>query len=134
MARRHMEEILVEYVQEFCESLGMDWYCLTFGKTGSSDAHRALSNQIERLVPVQMAESPADWPGPDWSQAPEWAMWWAMDDTESRPRSAYWHDEEPKPQVSGYNSWMGGEHQRAPDFGYPGHWRDSLRRRPTPAA
>lgn len=70
------------------------------------------------------------WPGPDWSRAPDWAVAWAMDDTPSRPRCAFWHSQEPTHPVPGYNSWMAGDHESAPTFGYTGDWRDSLRKRP----
>lgn len=160
------ESEAVDSVEKLRESLGMDWYCLTFGKTGSSDAHKALSNQIEQLVPVQMAGSPAvsesaagddyqydcskvgktdfnqhcpccgkwghipsnwpsaEWPGPDWSQAPDVSHF-------TRDRIDGW-----RMGQQGIAFWLlpDGIWGQAPSFNYPGHWRDSLRRRPTPAA
>ncbi len=72
------------------------------------------------------------WPGPDWSQAPEWAMWWAKDS--DVPNAIWWRDQ-PDMNEKGY--WTvrdlhhhGFAYVNAPHFNYPGHWRDSLRKRP----
>lgn len=72
-----------------------------------------------------------EWPGPDWSQAPEWAMWWAMDQNEA----AHWFDGIVAANVlcapSGDGFWFNGERElAASNFNYTGHWRDSLRKRP----
>ena len=71
---------------------------------------------------------PKEWPGPDWSQAPEWAMWWAMDKTSL----AHWYRIAPD-QLDWMWSYRIGEFDEAPCFGYTGHWRDSLRKRPDTA-
>lgn len=60
---------------------------------------------------------------PDWSQAPDWANWWAM----SEYGRCGWFGEKPKnylPFSEEINSSI------APDFGYDGDWKDSLRKRP----
>lgn len=75
------------------------------------------------------------WPGPDWSQAPEWAdgwvkqkgyesgMWFAGNfRVSNRGDSGDWEFAAPH---SGKERW-----EHAPSFNYPGHWRDSLRQRP----
>lgn len=82
------------------------------------------------------------WSGPDWSQAPEWAMWWAVDpQANGRTGStAHWLFKEPKAvETDDLNYWSlvsyGNKSadtafQGAPLFGYTGDWRDSLRTRP----
>ena len=61
---------------------------------------------------------------PDWSQAPEWADWWAID----RDLVSFWHEDKPKfDEVEFYQC---GVFCDAPSFGYHGNWQDSLRKRP----
>jgi len=61
----------------------------------------------------------------DWSQAPEWANYWAMDDD----GEAYWFEE--KPTID-WGVWLSQSRQRiAPDFGGAAiDWQDSLVARP----
>ena len=72
---------------------------------------------------------------PDWSQAPEWANWWAMDGFNEK---ANWYIDKPyidddsedesewnidlRPNTETYT--------HAPSFDYKGDWRNSLRKRP----
>lgn len=181
------EDAAIEHIEEFRQARGLDWFVLTLGKDGDDNPHTALSNQIERLVPVQMAGSPAvsesaagndyqfdcskvgktdfnqhcpccgkwghipsnwpsaEWPGPDWSKAPEWAAAWAADLEENEETKTRFHWFSVTPTtifsdggVSDYwffpSSTVTNKFSAAPSFNYPGHWRDSLRRRPTPAA
>lgn len=66
------------------------------------------------------------WPGPDWSQAPEWARWWVCGGPDIK---GVWYSERPT-QGSHGEYWIGqGRGQTAPTFGYTGDWRDSLRKR-----
>lgn len=79
--------------------------------------------------------APTEWPGPDWSQAPVWAegwvkqrkytngMWFAGDFRSRGESAAGWEFGAPH---SGKEQWA-----QAPNFGYTGHWRDSLRKRPS---
>lgn len=68
---------------------------------------------------------------PDWSQAPEWATWWAMDG-DKKTRWIYSELEQPYIgdmflkwfAIGRFNS------EDAPSFDYQGDWRDSLRKRP----
>lgn len=63
---------------------------------------------------------------PDWSQAPEWANWWAMDlDSEQ----AHWYEVEP---IADAIAWRRRTRtcKQAPSFNYQGNWQDSLRKRP----
>lgn len=76
--------------------------------------------------PPTEAES---FPGPDWSQAPEWAEWWCFDkdgwskwsSTEPERIDTVWICKHPKGK-----SYFCGDTHRA----YSERWRDSLRRRP----
>lgn len=67
---------------------------------------------------------------PDWSQAPEWANWWSVDENGTANFSGK------KPNIEG-RQWVyysaASEspcHIEAPSFGYTGDWRNSLRKRP----
>lgn len=90
--------------------------------------HRPATDRPSVLGSAVMAAI-ADWPGPDWSQAPEWAVAWAMD----ADGDAYWHVHVPG---ASKDEWPGlwNAHQvtefTASTFNYPGNWRDSLRKRP----
>ena len=61
---------------------------------------------------------------PDWSQAPEWADWWAID----KDLVSFWHEDKPKfDEIEFYQCGMFCD---APRFNYQGNWQDSLRKRP----
>ena len=61
---------------------------------------------------------------PDWSQAPKWARWWAID----KDRLAFWHHT--KPKNDDIEFYQCGEFCYAPSFNYQGDWKNSLRKRP----
>jgi len=63
----------------------------------------------------------------DWSQAPEWANYWAMDEV----GFAYWYEHRPKIS-SRHGAWGVSErHGKAPNFGGAAiDWQDSLVARP----
>ena len=66
---------------------------------------------------------------PDWSQAPAWANWWAMDGN----GDSYWHSCVDEPFVSESIVEIAnpqGHTFDAPTFNYQGNWQDSLRERP----
>ena len=61
---------------------------------------------------------------PDWSQAPDWANWWAID----KDLVSFWHEDKPKfDEIEFYQCGMFCD---APSFNYQGNWQDSLRKRP----
>ena len=71
---------------------------------------------------------------PDWSQAPEWANWWAIG---SLTKQGIWSEAKPNSvKINGADCWevtspIGDEHLSVtPSFNYTGDWRDSLRKRP----
>lgn len=45
-------------------------------------------------------------PEPDWADAPEWAMWWAVD----KDNDAFWYEGEPR---------LGRDHWQPPGYDYP---------------
>lgn len=67
---------------------------------------------------------------PDWSVAPEWANYWAMDEI----RACNWFKLEPYVDGDEFNydfDGFGKSHKEAPSFNYQGDWKDSLRKRPS---
>ena len=72
---------------------------------------------------------------PDWSQAPAWANWWAMD---GFSKKANWYIDKPyldddSEVESEWNIALKTNtetYMHAPSFGYTGDWRNSLRKRP----
>ena len=69
----------------------------------------------------------------DWSQAPEWAKWWAMDGFSNK---ANWYKTEPflDDDAEDSDEWNivlnnSCAYKEAPSFDYQGNWRDSLRER-----
>ena len=68
---------------------------------------------------------------PDWSQAPDWANWWAMDG-DKKTRWIYSELEQPYTSDT-FLRWCAlgmFDSEDAPSFGYTGDWRNSLRKRP----
>ena len=65
---------------------------------------------------------------PDWSQAPDWAVAWAMD----MSGECYWHSGSKEPKVDNhiFESSADGHTFEAQSFNYQGNWQDSLRKRP----
>ena len=72
---------------------------------------------------------------PDWSQAPEWADWWAMDGFSEK---ANWYIDKPylDDDSKVESEWNidsranAKTYIQAPSFNYQGNWQDSLRKRP----
>ena len=68
---------------------------------------------------------------PDWSQAPDWANWWAMDENKN---TRWIYSELEQPYISDiFLRWCAVgmfDSADAPSFGYQGNWQDSLRKRP----
>ena len=71
-----------------------------------------------------------DWQ-PDWSQAPDWANWWAMDENKN---TRWIYSQLEQPYISDiFLRWCAVgrfDSADAPSFGYTGDWRNSLRKRP----
>lgn len=71
----------------------------------------------------------------DWSQAPDGANWWAMDES----GRSFWFAYEPYISSEYQDEWIfdgknhggiGHEYWKSPNFNYQGDWKDSLRKRP----
>lgn len=101
---------------------------LEFITTFSHDLAEAMLDEHSKRQDKSRPEAINDFKV-DWSQAPDWANWWAMDCN----GYAYWHScsdmpftsdeifEIPNPQ---------GHTSDAPLFNYQGDWKKSLRKRP----
>ena len=63
---------------------------------------------------------------PDWSQAPEWAKYFAMDEDEE----FYYFEESPYMAGCSWQPQPHGELGETFDHGYKGIWQNSLRKRP----
>ena len=68
---------------------------------------------------------------PDWSQAPDWANWWAMDENKN---TRWIYSQIEQPYISDiFLRWCAVgmfDSADAPSFGYKGDWENSLRKRP----
>lgn len=70
---------------------------------------------------------------PDWSQAPKWANWWAMDGFSEK---ANWYIDKLYIDDDSDYEWNidlrsnTETYTYAPSFDYKGRWKDSLRKRP----
>ena len=62
----------------------------------------------------------------DWSQAPEWAEWWAV----GKDTFAVWFDGEPSTSNGYLALGYALQCDTAPQFNYKGNWKDSLHKRP----
>lgn len=64
----------------------------------------------------------------DWSKAPDWDVAWARD----KNGECYWYGGSDSPFASGhiFESSHDGHTSEAPNFGYKGDWKESLRERP----
>ena len=64
---------------------------------------------------------------PDWSQAPDWANWWAI----CSRGQACWYGGEPVRSKNGWGvKYNGYPFHTTSSFNYQGNWQDSLRMRP----
>lgn len=65
----------------------------------------------------------------DWSEAPDWAQWWAVDSA----GSAFWYENKPSVYDLMWAQLSEGDHTYAGQ-GDPTNWRESLERRPPDSA
>lgn len=98
----------------------------------SRESVAAMTSPESAAILADVPVIQGGWPGPDWSQAPEWATAWAID----QDGVASWFNGpmvalNPIGSATGDGYWFDGlPSAPAPLFNYPGHWRDSLRKRP----
>ena len=85
----------------------------------------AMQAEADKRVNKERPEALTEEWQPDWSQAPEWANWWAMD----KDHTANFF--RGKPEITNGNGWdFGGVMQSNNSHNYQGNWQDSLRKRP----
>ena len=100
---------------------------------------QALSPEVTHLnntlAAQKMVHGSDEWQ-PDWSQAPEWAKWWAMDGFGDK--KAHWYRDKPylDDDSEVESEWNAGLYSNkdafvwSPSFSYQGNWKNSLRSRP----
>ena len=90
-----------------------------------ADAMQAEADKrVVKLPDVFFDAKPNEEWQPDWSQAPAWADWWAID----KDLVSFWHEDKPKfDEIEFYQCGMFCD---APSFNYNGNWQESLRKRP----
>lgn len=93
---------------------------LTFG----NDERDIIVQRIDAAI-AYLDTLPAA-PAPDWSVAPDWAQWWAMDSS----GHAYWHSEKPRASER-YLTWESSGDNEDACFIEHGNWRTTLQARPT---
>lgn len=72
---------------------------------------------------MDCGDSLSEWQ-PDWSKAPVWGKYWAVD----KDLSPFWHED--KPKFDDVEFYQCGKFCDAPLFSYKGPWQDSVRKRP----
>lgn len=106
---------------------------LWFRYTGTvGDEAVAIADDMIRALNISVNEKSPDCKGPDWSQAPSWAICWFI----TPDRRAYWSSFVPEVCA---NSGHWAFHRKysvhgAPLFGYAGSWEASRRIHPDTAA
>lgn len=101
----------------------VDGSCKHVRKTLDSSACFDCAEDLNPSISMEL-----EWQ-PDWSVAPKWANWWAMDGD----CCCYWHSCVDSPFInSGIFEIANpqGHTSDAPLFNYQGDWKDSLRKRP----
>ena len=94
---------------------------------GYADAMQAEADKrAVKLPDVFFDTKPSKEWQPDWSQAPEWAKYFAMDED----GEFYYFEESPSMDVRSWQPRSHGELGETFDHGYKGNWQDSLRKRP----
>lgn len=103
-------------------------------KNETLDSMLEKLNRVPDSLKVHAVSNVSNWQ-PDWSQAPKWANWWAMD---GFSKKANWYID--KPYLDDDSEveleWNidlktnTGTYTYAPSFNYQGDWKDSLRKRP----
>ena len=114
---------MVKYAWEYADAMQAE-----ADKREPSGFPNVLRGACGEIVAVKVDDK--EWQ-PDWSQAPEWANWWAMDENKN---TRWIYSELEQPYTSdAYLRWFAVgrfDSEDAPSFGYTGDWRNSLRKRP----
>ena len=85
----------------------------------------AMQAEADSRVNKERPDVLQEWQ-PDWSQAPDWANWWALDLDNLQ---AHWYENRPNLDVIAWHRTTRACKQ-ASLFDYDGDWYDSLRKRP----
>ena len=97
-------------------------------KRKPSEFPNVLRGACGEIVAVKVDDK--EWQ-PDWSQAPDWANWWAMDENKN---TRWIYSQLEQPYISDmFLRWCAVgrfDSADAPSFSYTGDWRNSLRKRP----
>lgn len=109
---------------------------------------KEIGAYVKAKADAERAEYEANWKPPvwngsvDWSQAPEWAKWWACDKYSNygQSRGAWWSHQPEIGFLQGGGYWGAtgyGNCADAPEFGFPldtldsrDFWQTSLTKRP----
>ena len=86
----------------------------------------AMQAEADKRKPSGVPDALKEEWQPDWSQAPEWAKWWAMD----ADAECYWFENKPELMSATWLRLDSSNVELAPSFNYTGNWQDSLRERP----
>jgi len=95
----------------------------------------AMQAEADKRLKTDVGNTDASEWQPDWSQAPDWANWWAMD---GFSKKANWYIDKPylDDDYEIESEWNidlktnTETYMCAPSFNYQGNWQDSLRKRP----
>ena len=99
-----------------------------FGRTTS---YRVEDDRAPELVDYIPLHPPVAAPEPDWSQAPPWANWWAVEHAYGSLGMAYWFANEPVLQYSEWSDFPGTKALYNPvDLPLGIDWRTTLTKRP----
>ena len=127
-------EMAHEYLLRFSGTTVADARCYADAMQAEADKREpsgfpnVLRGACGEIVAVKVDDK--EWQ-PDWSQAPDWANWWAMDENKN---TRWIYSELEQPYTSDiFLRWFAVgkfDSADAPSFGYTGDWRNSLRKRP----
>ena len=135
-------EMAHDYLLKLIESQGLHIYqsdidrCFDIVDMVQAEADKRENKETcDKSLNIDSKELNVEEWQPDWSKAPDWANWWAMDGFAC---SANWYKYEPLIDSESEDEYewnidikAGVEtYVKAPSFSYIGNWRDSLRKRP----
>lgn len=127
-------EMAHDYLLKLIESQGLHIYqsdidrCFDIADMVQAEADKRENKETcDKSLNIDSKELNVEEWQPDWSKAPDWAVAWAIDSAECLwwsyiPwfKNNFWFVDDSIP-------W---KCDNAPNFGYKGDWRDSLRKRP----
>ena len=132
-----VSDLGIEYVKYLLEDNDATEFKIHSNGEGEDYIGAILADDLKRIIDIHEVMEGCgkeEWQ-PDWSQAPEWANWWAMD---GFSKKANWYIDKPyldddSDVESEWNIDLKANtetYMESLSFGYQGHWKDSLRKRP----